>query len=129
MANEYARELKEMDVKCMALVGETKDDPKGEDYIRVLRAENLDAYARVTRANANFLRDAAERKSQLSDALSAAEEGLELAKEIAERDRNERRFPKENYEVSFTTSGTPALEVVERLGEVINRANAELGKP
>ncbi|MBG0792993.1 hypothetical protein IYY11_06270 [Methylocystis sp. H62] len=129
MANEYARELKEMDVKCMALVGETKADPKGEDYIRVLRAENLDAYARVTRANANFLRDAAERKSRLSDALSAAEEGLELAKEIAERDRNERRFPRENYEVSFTTSGTPALEVVERLGEIINRANAELGRP
>ncbi|MGE4172933.1 MAG: hypothetical protein AB7F41_10705, partial [Methylocystis sp.] len=128
-AREYAQELRDADVSCMGIVGaNAEEDRKGENYVRVLRAQNLDAYARVTRVNANLLQDAAARKSQLSGGLSAAEEGLELAKEIAERDRNRRRSDQSDKGISFTTSGTSAIEVVERLGEVIRRTNTDLGR-
>lgn len=133
-AREYATELRDANVSCMGILveepkGEVKkkeDEHKAENYVNVLRAQNLYAYSSVMRADATLLEDAAIRKSHLNEALSAAEEGLERVKDIAERDRHMRRFPEDEYEVSFTTSGTPALEVFERLEKIIRRTRADL---
>lgn len=128
VAAEYARELRGLNVSCMGIVGQSEEDPGGADYVRVLRAQNLDAYARVTLANANSHRDAALKRASLSDALSAAEEGLELALELSERDRGNRRSPTKREGISFMTSGTPAMEVAEQLQGIIRRINADLDR-
>lgn len=69
-AQRFADELIEMKLSCLRLVVQgSNDDPTGEDFVALQRAHTLEAFARVTRANALRVAQSDEKKWRLEGVM------------------------------------------------------------
>lgn len=144
-AQRFADELAEMKLGCLRLVVQGSEaDPSGKHFVALQRAQALEAFARVTRANALLVAQPEEKKWRLEVARRAARNGLSLVTERAEDQRHCQHLNALDDKTARCTnsteniwqysqfvqsiSGTPAIKVADRITETLQQLERELGR-
>jgi hypothetical protein len=128
-AQKYASDLISFDTTCLRLVRENKKDAggvHGKSYAGLVRAQNIDAFARVERVLA--MSSLPEEKTQrLKKALQLIELGLSLVAPKADEESKQREMS-ERPTMKYTDyiSGEETIEAATRLRDAKNRFEQDL---
>lgn len=117
-AFQVAEELRDFDTQCLRLV-RMNNTSNGKAYADLVRAQNLEAFARAARFVALTVSDVHKREVLLTEAQREAELGIKLIAVQAEKDRDERNKSASGLgSFSESISGSEAMQTDEGLRSI-----------